>query len=184
MPLKPRGTAPDIPIDKRADGVAILNTIDAMFETATVSIVLTKYYAIGDKDVQLAVLFAAMAACKGVAANAQAVFNKMKDCPDTWKIGPAINMTWLALLGHVIYAIPIKFRVTENVKTWGIYTSQTGLNGGLWDAGATPQVAGKDEKNQVLQKYKSKTPPSEAEIQKLLNHLVAIDKFQSLFKKA
>lgn len=181
MPSKVRGQAPDIPIDRNASAIVIIDTIDSMFESATVGIVLAKFYAISDEAAQIAVVFASMAACKGVAANAQAVFNKIKDCPDAWKIGAQINMTWLALLGHIIYAIPVKFRVMGRTKTWGIYTAQTGLNGSLWEPGATPQVSGKDEKNQVLQKYKGKTPPTATELTDLRDHLIGLGSFDTLF---
>jgi len=180
---KPRGAAPDIPIDKDADAVAIMDVIDSMFESATVTIVLSKFYAITDNAAQIAVVFASMAACKGVASNAQAVFNKIRDCPDAWKIGQNINMTWLALLGHIIYAIPIGHRITGATKTWGTYTAQTGLNGSLWEPGSTPQVSGKDEKNQVLQKYKGKTGPSVEQLAELLKYLLQLGSFQTLFKE-
>jgi hypothetical protein len=179
---KPRGQAPDIPINKDDDAIDIIDVIDSMFESATVTIVLAKFYAITDNAAQVAVVFASMAACKGVAANAQAVFNKIRDCPDAWKIGQNINMTWLALLGHVIYAIPAAHRIIGKTKTWGTYTAQTGLSGSLWEPGSTPQVSGKDEKNQVLQKYKMKTQPSAEQLTALLAHLLKLGSFDTLFK--
>lgn len=182
MAPKPRGPAPDLLIDKTASANTIIDIVDSMFESATVQIVLEKFYKISDNNAMIAVVFAAMAACKGVAANAQAVFNKIKDCPDAWKIGSNINMTWLALLGHIIYAIPVKYRITGATKTWGVYTAQTGLNGSLWEPGATPQVSGKDEKNQVLQKYKGKAGPSPEELSTLLLHLHTLGTFNTLFK--
>lgn len=169
-----------------ADFAARINIIDSMFTSATVSSVITLLSSvnIGSANQIGSIFLCISAACKGVVKNVDAVERAVAALPACFKIGTRVNMTAMALLGHVMYMMPLDWFTPRAAADLQVYRASIGGLPNLWAFGTFGTVPNRPKRTDVLRQYASKAAPTNAELEIMRTYAMVADPTNSFFTPA